>query len=58
MTKPLCYPVLDENGLRVMIQTEDGKLTASHSLNFGECKVFVELGIERMQQLYVKETKK
>lgn len=55
MTKPLCFPVTDELGLHIATQSEDGRLTRSHVLNFAECKALVEQGIAQMQKLYVQE---
>ena len=55
MTRPLCYPVLDERGLHVATLTEDGTLIRSHILNFAECKTMAETCIAQMQKLYVKD---
>ena len=51
--KPLCYPVIDERGLRVIILTEDNRMVESHVLGFSEASKFVETSIQAMQRLYV-----
>jgi len=53
--KPLCYPVLDERGLHVVIQTEDATLVRSHILDFGEIAAFLDLGIKAQVKIHVKD---
>lgn len=53
--KPLCYPVLDERGLHVVIQTEDATLVRSHVLDFGEIASFIELGSKAQHKIHVRD---
>jgi len=53
--KPLCYPVIHESGMRVVILTEDNRIIESHVLGFGEACKFVETAIQALQRLYVQE---
>ena len=53
--KPLCYPVLDERGLHVVIKTADETLVRSHVLDFGEIASFIDLGSKAQVQIHMKE---
>lgn len=55
MTKRLCYPVIQQGAVHIAIQTDDGTLVRSHTLNFRECRNMVDKMIEAMQTMYAED---
>lgn len=51
----LCYPVIDERGLHIVIQDEERNITRSHTLSFAECANLIEKANQAMQHVYILE---